>query len=141
MAVRFCDAVNTKTVSTENAEEWLDLLMALYVSAMRLPEAEPDDDSSSYGGDAIPQPVIECQSTYWEVFDPFELEDPVCGDLCDDLRDIYGDLRSGIREFDAGRRNNAIREWQFGLDNHWGTHAVDAVRALHSIRANKQSGH
>lgn len=136
LSMRFCDAVNTKEVSAENAEEWLALLMELYVGAMRLPEIEPDDDSISRKKNAIPQPVIKCRSDYWEVFDPFEFEEPVCGDLRDDLQDIYDDLRTGIREYEAGRKNNAIWDWKFGVDNHWGQHAVDAIRALHSIRVN-----
>jgi hypothetical protein len=71
------------------------------------------------------------------VLDPFEFEEPVCGDLRDDLQDIYDDLRTGIREYEAGRKNNAIWDWKFGVDNHWGQHAVDAIRALNSIRVNK----
>ena len=137
LSIRFCDTVNTKKVSPENAEEWLALLMELYVSAMRPPAMEPDDDLASREKDTPPQLVIQCHSTYWEVFDPFELEEPVCGDLRDDLQDIYADLRIGIREYEAGRENNALWEWKFGVDNHWGQHAVDAIRALHSIRVNK----
>jgi DNA-directed RNA polymerase subunit H (RpoH/RPB5) len=59
LSMRFSDAVNTKEVSAENAEEWLALLMELYVGAMRLPEIEPDDDSISRKKNAIPQPVIK----------------------------------------------------------------------------------
>ena len=62
LSMRFCDAVNTKEVSPENAEEWLTLLMELYVSAMRLPEMEPDDDLVSREIDAPPQFVIQCHS-------------------------------------------------------------------------------
>ena len=137
LSMRFCDAVNTKEVSPENAEEWLALLMQLYVCVMRLPEMQPDNDLVSREKDAPPQLVVQSHSTYWEVFDPFVFEEPVCGDLRDDLQDIYADLRTGIREYEAGRENNALWEWKFGVDNHWGQHAVDAIRALHSIRVNK----
>ncbi len=134
LAERFCDAVEKKSVSAENAAEWLSLLMELYTKAMALPEVEPDDESISYEKNAIPQPTIECLSTYWETYDPFRLEEPVCGDLKDDLQDIYRDLCSGIKAFNAGNVCNAIWEWKFGLINHWGQHTVDAIRALHSIR-------
>ena len=68
---------------------------------------------------------------------PFVFEEPVGRDLRDDLQDIYADLRTGIREYQAGRESNALWECKFGVDNHWGQHAVDAIRTLHSIRVNK----
>lgn len=134
LSERFCDAVEKKSVSVENAAEWLFLLMELYTKAMALPEVEHDDESISYESITIPQPAIECPSAYWEIYDPFHLEEPVCGDLKDDLQDIYRDLCSGIKAFKAGNVCNAIWEWKFGLNNHLGQHAVDAIRALHSIR-------
>ena len=71
---------------------------------------------------------------YWEVFDPFTKEEAVCADLVEDLSEIAADLQSGMREFEAGRTGNAVFEWKFGLNSHWGNHVVDALRALHAIR-------
>lgn len=99
LAERFCDAVEKKSVSVENAAEWLSLLMELYTKAMTLPEVEPDDEPISYEGNEIPQLAIECPSTYWEIYDPLRPDEPVCGDLKDDLQDIYRDLCSGIKAF------------------------------------------
>ena len=71
---------------------------------------------------------------YWMVSDPNVLEEPVCGSLVDDLADIASDLQRGIEEYDRGKVGNAAFEWSFGFRHHWGDHAVDAIRYLHSIK-------
>ena len=58
-------------------------------------------------------------------------EDPVVGDLSDDLSDIFRDVTCGLRAFDKGDLDNAMWEWQFGLAHHWGAHATAAIRVLH----------
>ena len=68
---------------------------------------------------------------YWEVFDPYEDEPRVAGSLSDDLLDIYVDLRRGLGLYDAGHAGAAAWEWRLHFDQHWGHHAVDALRALH----------
>ena len=70
---------------------------------------------------------------YGEVFDPTVIppQTPVCGSLSDDIADIYRDVVTGLREYQAGRRNAALREWGFLLQIHWGEHATGAIRALH----------
>jgi Domain of unknown function (DUF5063) len=76
-------------------------------------------------------------SYYGEVFDPlpFPSEEPVIGDLADDIADIYRDVVSGLREYQAGRRAQAVWEWGFGFRHHWGEHATGAIRALHCLLA------
>ena len=46
---------------------------------------------------------------YGEVFDSRRVppEEPVVGDLADDLSDIYGDVNRGLLAFEAGRREEA----------------------------------
>ena len=131
---QFCNAVDNMAVSKDNAGTWMVLLMRLYKQALELPETEPDNVSSPLRITHLPTPSISCSDVYWEVFSPLEKDDPVCGSFYDDLSDIYIDLYFGIMEYDAGHINNAIWTWKFGVDNHWGQHAVDAIRALHSIR-------
>lgn len=72
---------------------------------------------------------------YFEVFDPWEdTGDPaVVGDLADDLWDIYTELQAGLALWDQGRRENAIWEWRFGFEMHWGEHATGAMRALYML--------
>jgi len=109
-------------------------LLSLYAAALSLPSVEPDDS------DASPSPGVptgwagfEDKDVYWEVFDPYEHEDnePVAGSLADDMLDVYRDITRGLTLWDASQRQNAIWEWRFHFEIHWGDHAVDALRALH----------
>lgn len=75
-------------------------------------------------------PGFEEADLYWEVFDPYEEAPLVCGSLSDDLLDVYRDLRRGLLIYDAGKVGSAVWEWKFHFTNHWGDHAVDALRAL-----------
>ena len=70
---------------------------------------------------------------YGEVFDPLPVppEEPVVGSLADDLCDIYRDVVTGLRAYEAGLRAHAVWEWGFGFRHHWGEHATGAIRALH----------
>lgn len=68
---------------------------------------------------------------YWEVFDPYVEANPVAGSLAEDVLDVYRDIRRGLTLWDASQMQNAIWEWRFGFDAHWGDHAIDALRALH----------
>ena len=109
-------------------------LLKLYLAAVPLPYAEPDDTKASPSPD-VPTawPGFEGHDVYWEVFDPYDHEhtDPVAGSLADDVLDVYRDIRPGLTLWDASQKQNAIWEWRFNFDTHWGDHAVDALRALH----------
>ena len=137
-ADEYCRFITDNVITTDKVPNLMKLLMALYVSAMNLPDTEPETtDSSSDIAETVSFRIgDQISTTYWEVFDPYVYEDPVCGDLTEDLSDIAKDLKKGMNEYKAGRIGNAIFEWRFGLNNHWGLHIVDALRALHFIRAN-----
>jgi hypothetical protein len=73
---------------------------------------------------------------YWEVFDPTDHNDtePVCGDLVDDIGDIYKDIKYGLITFDFGTlasRQDAIWHFKFRFEKHWGGHAISALRSIH----------
>ncbi len=133
---RFLDFVHKSPLSAETAGEWSLLLMELYTKGLRFPAVEPDTvESTRTADDMFPASISAvCRSDYWEVFDPFKEEEPVACDLTDDMAGICQDLLDGMAEYEAGSVNNAIFEWRFGLDMHWGRHAVDALRALHCLR-------
>jgi Domain of unknown function (DUF5063) len=76
-------------------------------------------------------PGFHEKDIYWEVSDPYEASEPVCGSLTDDLLDVYADVRRGLDLWDGSHQQAAIWEWRFHFDIHWGDHAVDALRALH----------
>jgi hypothetical protein len=108
-------------------------LAPLYMAALDLPSVEPSDNAKPTH---TPEPpsnwqAFEAFETYWEVFDPYELDQPVAGSLSDDLLDVYRDIRRGLALWEYRDDQNAIWEWRFSFESHWGDHAVDALRALH----------
>lgn len=111
-----------------------DRLLRVYTAALSLPSVEPDDSDGAPSPDVpMDWPGFEDKDVYWEVFDPYKHDDnePVAGSLADDVLDIYGDIRRGLALWEASQTQNAIWEWRFHFDVHWGDHAVDALRALH----------
>lgn len=70
---------------------------------------------------------------YSEVADPGAVpsEEPVVGDLGDDVEEVYRDLSEGLSLLDAGHAAEA--EWSFAesFRSHWGAHAAAAIRVLH----------
>jgi hypothetical protein len=73
---------------------------------------------------------------YWHVFDPTNENDkePVCGDLVDDLGDIYKDLKYSILNFNLNQldcKENAVWQFKFDFDSHWGDHCINALNAIH----------
>ena len=136
-AKEFCAYIIETEISMHSIDHLIELLMSLYIAALNLPDMEPETVKQS-DGDFLPLVEVRIEeglrSWYWEIFDPFEDEEPVCGSFVDDLSDIIRDIQEGIKEYEAGRIGNAVFEWQFGLDYHWGHHAVDLIRALHCLR-------
>lgn len=50
----------------------------------------------------------------------------------DDLTDVWKDLREGLDGLASSARWEDVSwEWKFSLQTHWGTHAEDALVALH----------
>lgn len=136
-AVEFCEFIGQNMITLETVDYLISSLMTLYIKALALPNIEPDSLGSVC--EPLPKPFqvrIDRQvpSVYWMVCDPLEGEDLAAGSLYDDLSDILCDLRSGIEEYEAGMIGNAVFEWRFGLDAHWGSHAVDLIRVLHALR-------
>jgi hypothetical protein len=73
---------------------------------------------------------------YWHVFDPSKENniEPVCGDLLDDLGDIYKDLKNSLLLFDNGTPAEiecAVWTFKWSFDSHWADHCINATYALH----------
>ena len=136
-ADEYCRFVAENVITADTIPSLMKLLMTLYISAENLPETEPDTIMPlSEISEAVPiRFAEEIPTTYWETFDPHADQDSVCGDLIDDISDIATDLIKGMEEYEAGRFGNAVFEWKFGLNNHWGQHIVDALRALHALKS------
>ena len=134
---RFCAFVEELVISEDRLEELMSLLLLLYEKALHLPDTEPSEIDYVHAKVTVLPLKIEVRDTYWEVYDPFDDADEnklVCGMLSDDINDIYKDLQEGVRAFRADDINTAVWLWKFGVNNHWGTHAVDLIKALHWMR-------
>jgi hypothetical protein len=139
-ARRFREWVLTGTDSGPTAaRRALELVSGLYLAALALPRAgEFADEPWTSPADLRhrPSPSFAARlpfQLYGEVFDPRKVppEQPVVGDLADDLSDIFGDVDRGLVAFEAGRGQEAVWEWGFYLAHHWGEHATSAIRAIH----------
>ena len=124
------------------ADVALRRVVALYAAALSLPQpwSEGVSDASALEPALAGrlQLVRDRAATfalqhYSEIFSPLvqPLEPPVVGDLADDLLDIYRDVAMGLYLYDAGGIDDAIWQWAFKFQTHWGEHASSAIRALH----------
>ena len=120
------------------------LLPSLMQAALQLPEpsrAGPLDSARKHVevwrplytslGDQLAE-----YNYYWEIFDPYQLSEPIEGSLADDLSDLYLDLSEGLELWengDAALRRSIVWEWRFRFEIHWGHHAIDAMRAIHAL--------
>lgn len=73
---------------------------------------------------------------YWHVLDPVNDFDaaPVCGDVLDDLCDIYKDLKYSLMIFGLGKQaceENALWQLKSDFDAHWSRHCINALSAIH----------
>ena len=73
---------------------------------------------------------------YSSVLEPLEVPPSkknaaACGEIGDDLMDIYVDLDEGLSLWDNGHRNEAVYHWQEGWLGIWGGDAADVVKILH----------
>jgi hypothetical protein len=50
--------------------------------------------------------------------------------ITDDIGDIYRDLRRGLYQADSGRPDEAVWEWRFSFETHWGSHVTNAIRVM-----------
>jgi len=117
-------------------------LTNLYAAALELPPPWREELADEKNAERVEEEewravVVACArlpfDLYGEVFDtvPMPPEQPVVGSLTDDIADIYRDVIAGLREYESGRRAQAVWEWGSGLRQHWGEHATGAIRALH----------
>jgi hypothetical protein len=108
-------------------------LLELCSVAVGLPSVEPPEGTKVARSPDRPTnwSGFGAFENYWEVFDPYDLQEPVAGSLSDDLLDVYRDLRRGLTLWDAKQDAAAVWDWKFHYDVHWGGHSVNALRALH----------
>jgi hypothetical protein len=121
-------------------------VVAVYAAALALPqpwsenvspcsEEQAVDMAASLAAVRLRASAIPLQH-YSEIYSPLVPQDePVVGDLADDLVDIYKHLARGLMLHAAGLPDDALWEWGFNFQMHWGEHASSAIRALHCYLA------
>jgi hypothetical protein len=134
-------------------QQVLAALSRLYALAHDLPDIELPDDAPDISDDLNVtiaewkqvsdrvRSILGTQVGYWAYFDPTEppesTDEPVFGNLADDLADIYKDIKPGLRAWATGDDRyltSIILAWKFPpFGSHWGMHAVSALRALHPL--------
>lgn len=142
IARQFCQwAELEKSADLQSTKQALELITELYLCGIRLVDElqEVNEFTSSK------EPKEKMRSTiyvyasnlplqyYSEVFNPLIVpaEEPGVGDLADDIADIYQDIRRGLDLLEEGYTAEAVWEWIFHMQAHWGEHATSAIRVLH----------
>ncbi len=140
IAQEYCNWVETQ--ENKGKEQLFDLqvlLSKLYCWGIQLPQCEATDLLET---DKIPahnhQKILEYFNEfpvqyYSMVFNAEVVpsEEPVTGDIIDDLADIYKDLKDGLWYLNQGSEVDAVFQWRFSLDVHWARHIIGAMYALY----------
>ena len=152
-AVDYCHYIEQD--STESTIYFLQTvrrkLLSLYISALNLPwvdlqsEIEYDNQLDDIEFNKILNSLSDKlgdSRMYWHVFDPTNQDDTeyVCGDLVDDLGDIYKDLKFSLATFNLDKvdcKENALWQFKFDFDKHWDDHCIDAISAIHYFLQNE----
>ena len=113
------------------------LLAELHRAAIELPDLGPGEEAEAVipaelwalvRGRFLMLPL----DGYWDVFNPLKEEAPVFNSLLDDLTDIYRNLKEGALLYTRGLVVEAVWEWRFTFEIHWGAHLTGAQRAIHA---------
>lgn len=125
-----------------------DSLATLYKMGLNLPEVEPQS-SEPDDLEAIRQSIktihwgddwarfrrnLDGYKRYYEQNDPSG--EFMVMFLDNDLLEIWEDVKRELLVFHNGSDaydREAVWQWRFGLQNHWGRHLVDALRGVHWI--------
>lgn len=136
VATAYCDFIDSCRIfeKEESFRKLLRITSQLYTNALDLPEVEPEEEHSIDLDFPLPKVDVKHHNVYTEIFDPYHDETPINGCLDDDIIGIYSDIKKGLVLYEQGHDTEAIWEWRFGLEVHWGEHATSAIRALHSIK-------
>jgi hypothetical protein len=108
-------------------------LADLYAKALHLPRTEVETEEAERFDFPLPELEGQKYDMYFQVFDSYKLEEPVTGSLKDDILGVYQDLKEGLLLYEQGAVAEAVWQWKFSFATHWGHHAANAIRALHSV--------
>ena len=79
---------------------------------------------------------------YRKVFNPINknVHELIQGDIALDFDDIYCDLKTELEKLKIGTSEaveDALWQMKFSFTIHWGTHCIDALRAMHYLSQDK----
>jgi hypothetical protein len=111
----------------ELQEALMDCLPRLYLAGSALPLAEPETE------DLLPD-----RPTDIEWFTVVEGLEEVLGQglssVAGDLADIWKDLKQGLLALESGSPEaDVVFSWRHDFTSHWGSHAVNALGAVHDF--------
>lgn len=161
-AEAYCRVIEnaSETLRAEFIEKVAATLSSEVAVAYGLPRIElPEDADDGVEGPPITheqwkqrcgdiQGVFQYWDNYWTTFGVYDLNEStyepeitsledhaVILSLADALADIWRDLRNGLNTLGRGGSLDAVTwEWRFSFLSHWGSHATDALRAVHAQR-------
>lgn len=153
VAEQFCSVLDGAPSLTR-----IELLTAVYTAipklidqAINMPDVEPNEcdgeeadvgirEGTRLGHDdwqrlySVLKEKLGDWDSYQQVFNPVIDNESIGGSLADDLADIYRDLKDVLvkRKASALRSEDSIWDWRFSFRSHWGKHAIDALKVIHS---------
>lgn len=146
LAEEYCSLIENieATVEDDVLQRLYRLLPALVVAAQDLPDVEPSTERTApeighetwAGRFNAVGAALGAGVGYWTTGDVIAREEPevLYLTLADDLADIWRDLKGPLLLLeDRGEEADAVWEWRFSASTHWGTHAAEAIRAVHAL--------
>jgi hypothetical protein len=145
-AKHFCSAAEAGASSPDSLIETVSkALVAVYASALDLPDPQPTTDELFDGPDkpAISPLANQLRAAFGEddtfmtVYDATEPDpdDPYESSLAQELGEIYEDLKEAIALVDQhGVTADCVWQVKFDFEQHWGQHAMHVLPALHQLR-------
>ncbi len=144
VAARFCALIDQPPASGLALIRQLGrLIPELIFRASQLPDVDAEDDGLLQRVRELEESQRRYESLktllgdldlYWEVFDPTVQSEPIHGTVADDLAGIYTDLQAGLADvaLNGGVTSEAVWDWRFTYESHWGHHAIDCLRTIHT---------
>lgn len=129
----------------EEARTAVRLIVNLYAGVLALPDRGLGEDVEESGvSDDIWRKMLTrfeglSFNYYSKFFSPEKgaAEEPVTGNLADDLADTYRDIKKGLNLYERGYAADAVWQWNQSFETHWGRHATSAMHALHAYLADE----
>lgn len=138
IAREYCEWVENKKEKKEDIYYLQVLLSKLYCWGIQLPDCEPSDllysdDLPSQDDNKVLNYFSDFPYQYYSTVFNAEIvpsEEPVTGDIIDDLSNIYKDLKDGLWYLDQGSKIDAVFQWRVSLGFHWARHILSAMHAI-----------